>query len=361
MAAGSRRPASALREENGRVSMTTAGVPYDHSTEAWSDPWPTLPWREWEPTASTVHLWLQIVGKVRLTLAPPLNHWWHITLYVTSRGLTTSAIPYGPREFQVDLDFVDHRLLVSDSAGGAFAMPLVAQSVARFYREFMAGLKGIGIDVRISTKPVEIDDAVPFEVDEADASYDPSHAQSLWRGFVQADRVMKAFQSGFVGKASPVHLFWGSFDLATSRYSARPAPLHSADGTVNTPDWVMEEAFSREESAMGWWPLSEGPGPSFYAYTYPEPAGYRSAQVLPAEAFFDAQLGEFILPYEAVRTLADPDRAVLDFFESTYAAGADLAGWDRATIEPTVRPDRPPQRAWSTLRRGKDRAPSGDR
>ena len=328
-------------------------MPGDHPT----DSWPELPWREWGPTVETLHLWLQIVGKVRLALAPPLNHWWHITLYVTSRGLTTSAIPYGPREFQVDLDFVDHRLLVTDSAGGAFAMPLAAQSVARFYREFMAGLRELGIEVSISTKPVEIADAIPFDADERHASYEPSHAQSLWRGFAQADRVLKAFQSGFVGKASPVHLFWGSFDLATSRYSGRAAPLQSADGLANTPDWVMEEAYSREESAMGWWPRSDAPGPSFYAYTYPEPSGYRSASIRPAEAFFDAGLGEFILPYDAVRVLPDADGAVLEFLESTYAAGADLAGWDRSMIEPAVRPDRPPRRAWSSVRRGKAPGP----
>jgi hypothetical protein len=344
--------------------MTTPGpaeVPQDHSTDQLSDPWPVLPWSEWEPTLSTLHLWLQIVGKVRMALAPPLNHWWHITLYVTSRGLTTSAIPYGPREFQVDLDFVDHRLVVTESGGSTFGMPLVAQSVARFYREFMAGLKGLGIDVRISTKPVEIEDAIPFDVDERHASYEPSHAQSLWRGFVQADRVLKAFQSGFVGKASPVHLFWGSFDLATSRYSGRPAPRHSADGIANMPDWVMEEAYSREESAMGWWPRIDEPGPSFDAYTYPEPAGYRSAPVRPGSAFFDEELGEFILPYDSVRGLADPDGAVLEFLESTYATGADLAGWDRSIVEPTVPPERPPRRAWSTLRRGKEGGPSGDR
>ena len=338
--------------------MTTP-QPREAPPDISTDPWPELPWREWEPTVSTLHLWLQIVGKVRLTLAPPLNHWWHITLYVSSRGLTTSAIPFGPREFQVDLDFVDHRLLVTDSAGGMFAMPLVAQAVARFYREFMAGLSGLGIDVRISTKPVEIDDAIPFDIDERHASYDPSHAQSLWRGLVQADRVMKAFQSGFVGKASPVHLFWGSFDLATSRYSGRPAPRHSTEGLANTPDWVMEEAYSREESAMGWWPRIDPPGPSFYAYTYPEPPGYPSAPVRPAEAFFDEQLGEFILPYDAVRGLPDPDNAVLEFLEATYAAGADLAGWDRSNVEPTVHPDRPPRRAWSTVRRV-DGATPGD-
>jgi hypothetical protein len=309
-----------------------ANVPEDHP----QDRWPELPWREWQPTISTVHVWLQIVGKVRMALATPLNHWWHITLYVSSRGLTTSAIPYGPREFQVDLDFVEHRLLVTESDGGEFSMLLVARSVARFYREFMAGLEGLGIDVRISTKPVEIDGAIPFDTDERDASYEPSHAQSLWRGLVQADRVMKAFQSGFVGKASPVHLFWGSFDLATSRYSGRPAPTHSAEGLTKTPDWVMEEAYSREESAMGWWPRSDGPGPSFYAYTYPEPPGYRSVQVRPAAAFFDEALGEFILPYDAVRELADADGAVLEFLESTYAAGASSSS--AAAARSTTRP-----------------------
>jgi hypothetical protein len=291
-----------------------------------TDLWPELPWREWGPTVSTMHLWLQIVGKVRLALAPPLNHWWHTTLYVSSRGLTTSAIPYGPREFQVDLDFVDHRLLISDSAGGAFAMPLVTQAVARFYREFMAGLSGLGIDVHISTKPVQIDDAISFDADERNATYEASHAQALWRGLVQADRVLKVFQTGFMGEASPVHLFWGSFDLATSRYSGRPAPSHTAEGLANPPSGVTEEGYFRADSAMGWWPRTDSPGPSFYAYTRPEPPGYRSAGIRPADAFFNGELGEFILPYDAVRGLPDPDGAVLEFLESTYAAGADLAG-----------------------------------
>jgi hypothetical protein len=292
-------------------------------------------------------MWVQIVGKVRLALAPPQAHWWHIPLYLSSRGLTTSPIPYGHRHFQVDLDFVDHQLHATDSNGRSFTMPLEPKSVARFYREFMDELRGLGIEVRISTRPVEVVESIPFETDEQHASYDPRQAGSLWRAMLQADRVMKVFQSGFVGKASPVHLFWGGFDLATARYSGRMAPLHPG-GIPNSPDWVMQEAASREESNCGWWPLSEEPGPSFFSYTYPEPDGFRSATVRPAEAFFDERFRDFVLPYDAVRGLTDPDAAVLEFFESTYEAGADLGGWDRSALEPAVRPDRPPRRAWST-------------
>jgi len=313
------------------------------------EPWPELPWREWEPTISTLHRWVQILGKVRMALAPPLNHWWHITLYVSARGLTTGAVPYGRRSFQVDLDFIEHRLQVTDSDGGAFNLRLEPMSVAIFYREFMAGLRGLGIEVRISTTPNEVVDATPFDVDERHASYDPWHAQMFWRGLRQADRVMNAFRSGFIGKASPVHLYWGSFDLAASRYSGRPATGHPASAP-NCPDWVMEEAYSHEESAMGWWPQIEAPGPAFYAYTYPEPEGYRSVSVRPGDAFFDDRWGEFLLPYDAVRSLPDPDGAVLAFLESTYAAGADLARWDRSALEPGERPGRPPRRPWSTRR-----------
>lgn len=312
------------------------------------DRWPELPWREWQPTISTLHMCTQIVGKVRMALAPPLNHWWHVTLYLSSRGLTTSAIPHGHDSFQVDFDFVDHRLLVADSEGRSFAMALEPKSVARFYRDFMDGLRSLGIELRISTKPMEVADAIPFEVDEQHASYDPLQAQLLWRGLLQADRVMKVFQSGFVGKASPVHLFWGSFDLAATRYSGRPAPLHPG-GAVNCPDWVMEEAYSREESSIGWWPRSEAPGPAFYAYTYPEPPGFDSAIVRPAEAFFDPRLREFILPYDAVRQAPDPEAATLAFFQSTYDAGADLGRWDRSALEPALPPGRPPGRPWSTM------------
>ena len=311
-----------------------------------NESWPELPWRDWAPTISTLHMWVQIVGKVRMALAPPLNHWWHVPLYVTSRGMTTSAIPYGPRQFQVDFDFVDHRLLVTDSDGGSFTMPLVPKSVARFYREFFDELRGLGIDVRIWAKPVEVADAIPFDSDEQHASYDPRHVESFWRGLLQADRVMKAFQTGFVGKASPVQFFWGGFDLAASRYSGRRAPLHPG-GAPNCPTWVMEEAYSREEHSIGWWPGSDGLGPAFYAYAYPEPKGFKSAPVEPAGAFFDAGLGEFLLPYDTVRGAADPDAAALAFFQATYEAGADLGGWDRSALEPKVRPDRPPRRAWT--------------
>jgi hypothetical protein len=292
-------------------------------------------------------MWAQVVGKVRMALAPPLNHWWHVTLYVSSRGLTTSAIPYGRRHFQVDFDFVGHRLDITDTDGRSFTMALEPMSVARFYRDFMAGLRGLGIEVRISTRPTEVAEAIPFEADEQHASYDPRHVQSFWRALIQANAAMKAYQSGFVGKASPVHFFWGSFDLATTRFSGRPAPLHPG-GAPNCPDWVMEEAYSREEISVGWWPSSDV-GPAFYSYTYPEPDGFKSARIRPAEATFDARWGEYLLAHDAVRMAADPDAAVREFFRSTYEAGADLAGWDRSTLEPAVPPDRPPRRPWSTL------------
>jgi hypothetical protein len=309
--------------------------------------WPELPWRDWQPTLSTLHMWLQIVGKVRMALASPRNHWWHTTLYATARGLTTSVIPYMRRAFQVDLDFIAHRLQVSDTDGNSFTMALEPRSVAQFYRDFMGGLRGLGIEVRIWPHPVEVADPLPFEVDDRHASYDPRHARAMWRGLVQADRVMKAFQTGFVGKASPVHFFWGGFDLATSRYSGRPAPLHPG-GIPNCPDWVMQEAYSREEFSMGWWPLSETLGPAFYSYAYPEPDGLSTAAVSPTDAFYEPNLGEFILPYDAVRGAADPETAALEFLRSTYEQAADLGGWDRAALEPAVSPDRPPRRPWST-------------
>jgi hypothetical protein len=310
-----------------------------------TSPWPELPWRDWEPTLSTLHLWLQIVGKVRLVLAPPLNHWWHVPLYVTARGVTTSPIPYGEREFQVDFDFVEHRLHVTDGDPGAFSMALEPRSVAQFYREFVAGLRSRGIDVAISRRPVEVAAAVPFDQDEGHASYDTDHAQVVWRALVRVDRVMKAFQTGFLGKASPVHLFWGGFDLSMTRYSGRPAPTHPG-GVPNCPDWVMEEAESHQNVTAGWWPLSDV-GPVFYAYAYPEPDGFRTATVRPEGAAFDARYGEFLLPYDIVRTATDPDAAVLQFLQSTYEAGADLGSWDRRALEPGELPDRPPRRPWS--------------
>jgi Family of unknown function (DUF5996) len=338
-----------------RDDVSVVDQPYLHATRGTersrtiigdaSARWPELPWRDWEPTLSTLHMWLQIVGKVRLALAPPLNHWWHVPLYVTARGLTTSPIPYRHRVFQIDFDFVEHRLTVSDGDPGVFTMALEPRSVARFYREFFAGLKSRGVDVAIWPHPVEVADAIPFEHDERHASYDSHHAHLLWRALVQVDRVLKGFQTGFVGKASPVHLFWGGFDLATTRYSGRPAPRHPG-GVPNCPDWVMEEAESHQNVTAGWWPLSDG-GPAFYSYTYPQPDGFQSAAVRPAHAHFDDRLGEFLLPYDEVRTAADPDAAVLAFLHSTYEAGADLGGWDRLALEPAERPPGPPRRPWS--------------
>jgi hypothetical protein len=308
--------------------------------------WPRLPWEDWGPTIATLHMWVQIVGKVRLALAPPLNHWWQVALYVTARGLTTSPIPCGDREFQVDFDFVEHRLVVSDGDPGSFAMALEPRTVSRFYREFLAGLRSRGVDVAISPRPVEVADAIPFDQDERHASYDPQHAELFWRALLDSDRVMKVFQTGFVGKASPVHFFWGGFDLAATRFSGRPAPRHPG-GIPNCPDWVMQEAESREGITAGWWPLGEAPGPVFYAYAYPEPDGFRTAPVRPGQAFFDGRLGEFLLPYDAVRADADPDAAVLEFLQSTYEAGAGLGGWDRRSLEPAELPARPPRRPWS--------------
>ncbi|HLY12859.1 MAG TPA: DUF5996 family protein [Candidatus Limnocylindrales bacterium] len=311
-----------------------------------ANPWPELPWREWEPTISTLHMWVQIVGKVRLQLAPPLNHLWQVALYVSARGLTTSPIPSGDTVFQVDFDFVDHLLRVTDGNPGSFTMTLEPKSVRAFYRELMAGLLGRGIEVSISTRPVEVAEAIPFDQDERHAAYDPEHAQLMWRAMVQVDRVMKSFQSGFVGKASLVNLFWGGFDLATSRYSGGPAPRHPG-GVPNCPDWVMQEAESRQNYTAGWWPRTAAPGPAFYAYAYPEPEGFRTAAVRPAEASFDALAGEFILPYDVVRTAVDPDATLLEFLQSTYEASANLGGWDRAALEPTELPTRPLRRPWS--------------
>ena len=305
-----------------------------------------LPWREWEPTISTLHMWLQIMGKVRLALAPPLNHWWHVPLYVTARGLTTSAIPYRGSAFQIDADFVEHRLRVTDGTATQFSMALQPQSVAEFYRNFMNGLRSRDIEVSIWPHPVEVADAIPFEEDDRHASYEPRHAEVLWQALVQADRVLEAFKTGFIGKASPVHFFWGGFDLATTRFSGRTAPRHGG-GIPNCADWVMEEAESHENYCVGLWPLSGAEGPAFYAYAYPEPPGFRVAEVGPADAHYDEGQGEFLLPYDAVQASADPDGAVLEFVQSAYRASADLGGWDRRALEPVEQPTRHPTRAWS--------------
>jgi hypothetical protein len=278
-------------------------------------------------------MWTQIVGKIRLRESAPINHGWHSTLYVTSRGLTTSPIPHGTRTFQIDFDFIDHVLLVAVSDGSTARVRLEAKPVAAFYRELMDALRGLGLDVRIFAKPNEVMDPIPFARDEVHRAYDADAVNRFWRVLVQSDRVFKRFRSGFIGKCSPVHLFWGALDLAVTRFSGRRAPEHPG-GIPNLPDRVTREAYSHEVSSCGFW---AGGGaiayPAYYAYAYPEPAGFAAARVLPAEAFYSQDLHEFVLPYDAVRTAADPDAVLLAFLQSTYAAAADLATWDRAALE----------------------------
>jgi hypothetical protein len=286
-------------------------------------------------------MWTQVVGKIRLARAPMVNHWWQTTLYVTPRGLTTSSIPHGQRLFDIELDFLGSRLRIRTSDGGARAIALEPKSVAEFYAETMAALRELGVDVAIRPIPTEVPRAVPFAQDTEHASYDADAVQLFWRQLVQASRVMGEFRSAFVGKVSPVHFFWGGFDLACTRFSGRKAPPHPG-GVPNCADWVMVEGYSRELSSCGFWPGAGEEG-AFYAYAYPEPDGFRSAAVLPGSAHYDEGLGQFLLPYEAVRTAPDPDRALLAFLQSTYVAAADLGRWDRDTLEED--PHRLPPRA----------------
>jgi hypothetical protein len=282
------------------------------------EPWPALPWQDWAPTIGTVQRWAQIIGGVHLALASPLDHWWNVPLEVTANGLTTGPIDDGAHHFEVDVDCIQHRLGITHSRNGSFVMNLEPMSVAAFYREFLRGLRGLGIGAQIPTSPVVIVDALPFEADEDHRSYEPSHASALWRGVLQADHAMRAFQVGFLGQQRPAQFFWGSFDVAATRSAGRLG----------------------EEFGIGWRPRETAPGPTFYAYVHPEPEGIRSAQVEPADAWFDPEFGEFVLPYDAVRTSADPDALVLEFFRSTYEASAGLAGWDRSALEPIARPRR---------------------
>ena len=295
--------------------------------------WPPLPLDGWEDTCATLHRWLQMVGKTRLALAPMVNHWWQVPLYVTARGLSTTPMPCGGQSFEAEFDFLDHVLSLRRDDGVTRTLPLAARPVADFWREYTALLASLGLEVRIRPVPVEMAEAVPFPDDRAHASYDAEAVQRCFRILEQADRLLKEFRGRFVGKCSPVHFFWGSFDLACTRFSGRPAPRHPG-GAPNCPDYVMREAYSHECISAGWWP---GGGtvrePAFYAYAYPEPAGLPEAARLPAGARYDRSLREFVLPHEAVRAAADPDAMVLAFFQSTYAAAADRAGWDRAALE----------------------------
>jgi Family of unknown function (DUF5996) len=297
------------------------------------DRWPPLHYEEWKATLQTLHLWTQIVGKIRLKLEYAVNHWWHVTLYVTPRGLTTSAMPYsGGRSLTIEFDFLNHLLHVAGCDGERSEFALEPMTVAAFYARVMSELHALGFDVRINRKPNEVSDPIPFDRDTVHASYDRAYVERFQRVLLQADRLCKAFRGGFLGKASPVHFFWGSFDLAATRFSGRVAPPHPG-GIPNLPDWVTREAYSREEQSVGFWPGGEGMEAAFYAYAYPEPPGYAGARILPASAGWNERLREFLLPYEAVRTASDRDGAVLDFFNSAYAAAADLAGWDRASLE----------------------------
>ena len=295
--------------------------------------WPELPLEAWSNTCATLHRWTQIVGKIRMVQTPWINHSWHVTLYVTARGLTTSPIPYGTRTFQIDFDFVDHRLVIETGEGLVRAIALRPRAVADVYAEIFAALRELGLDVRIHPVPNELPDATPLDTDREHAAYDPEYANRFWRVLSQSHRVFTVFRARFLGKCSPVHFFWGSCDLAVTRFSGRRAPQHPG-GVPHLPDAVAREAYSHEVSSCGFWPGGDAlPMPVFYAYAYPEPDGFREAAIAPASASYNATLREFLLPYDEVRTAAAPDEVLLSFLQSTYEAAADLGRWSRSDLE----------------------------
>jgi hypothetical protein len=296
-------------------------------------PWPALPLEEWSATNLTFHMWTQIVGKIRLQQSPWWNHSWNTTLYVTSRGLTTSPMPHGLRTFQIDFDLIDHQLIVEKSDGAQFRMQLESQSVADFYADLMDALRRMDLEVHIYARPNEVMDPIPFAHDTTHRSYDPEYVNRFWRALVQSDRVFKIFRGRFIGKCSPVHLFFGALDLAVTRFSGRRAPEHPG-GIPNLPDRVTREAYSHEVSSCGFWAGSGSISyPAYYSYAYPEPPGFAKARVRPDRAFYSADLREFILPYDVVREASNPDEVLLEFLQSTYEAAADLGGWNRAELE----------------------------
>ena len=295
--------------------------------------WPSLPLAEWKDTLDTLHRWAQMVGKTRLALAPPVNHSWHVTLYLTSRGLTTSPMLYGDRMVEVEFDFIDHNLLVRTSDGSTRAITLAPRTVADFYREYVSLLESLGVRVKIWPVPSEMEDVLPFLQDQQHRSYDPDHAARCWQILSRAGQVIGKFRGGFIGKCSPVHFFWGGFDLACTRFSGRTAPPHPG-GIPHLPDRIAREAYSHECISAGWWPGGGPlPEPAFYSYSYPEPPGYAEARVRPEAAYYHKDLREFVLPYEAVRSARGPDDMLLQFLQTTYEAGADLAAWDRRALE----------------------------
>jgi hypothetical protein len=309
--------------------MTNATVKNDQT----HDHWPPLPYPEWKDTCATLHMWTQIVGKIRLTLSPWTNHSWHVTLYLTARGLTTSPIPHGSRTFEIEFDFVAHKLLVITSDGARREISLQPRSVAEFYRMTMSILDELDLPVQINTRPNEVVDAIPFERDEVHRAYNAEQANRFWRVLVQSDRVFKLFRSRFCGKCSPVHFFWGSFDLAVTRFSGRPAPPHPG-GIPHLPDAITREAYSQEVSSVGFWPGNDAMDEAiFYSYAYPEPLGFAQTAVKPETASYNALLKEFILPYDVVRAVPSPAEMLLDFAQSTYDAASKLGNWDRAALE----------------------------
>lgn len=290
--------------------------------------WPALPLAEWEATRATLHMWTQVVGKIRLAQTPLVNHWWNVPLYVSARGLTTSAMPHGERTFEIEFDFVAHELLLRANDGAAESLPLAPRTVAEFYAEVMGTLRGMNLPVKIWTTPVEVPDPVPFEQDRAHAAYDAAAAHRHWRVLAQSARVFESFRSRFLGKCSPVHFFWGSFDLAVTRFSGRRAPEREG------ADSITREAYSHEVISHGFWPGSGNvQQPAFYAYAAPEPAGFPQADVRPGAAFYNAETSGFVLPYDEVRRADAPDAVLLDFLQTTYEAGANLAAWDRPALE----------------------------
>jgi hypothetical protein len=315
--------------------MTTQ---HTHAT----DTWPQLRVDEWIPTRDTLHMWAQIVGKIRLVHAPLVNHWWQVPFYISARGLTTSAIPHGGGVFDMEFDFCVHRLLIRSDDGVAREITLQPMAVADFYAQIMAALDELGIRPQIQPHPNEVDQAIPFAEDTVHASYDAGAAYLFWRQLVQADRVMQRFRSHFAGKVSPVHFFWGAMDLACTRFSGRGAPPHPG-GAPNVGDWVMVEGYSRELSSCGFWPGGGEEG-EFYSYAYPEPDGFADYPVHPQGATYSGEKGEFLLPYEAVRSTANPDQALFDFLQSTYEAAAVRGGWDRPALE--IDPTRWDSKRW---------------
>lgn len=301
--------------------------------------WPDIPYERWKASGASLHMWTQIVGKFRLALTPWINHSWQAAFYVTGRGLSTSLIPGTAVSYEVTFDFVDHRLVIDVTDGRRETLPLEAMSVADFHGRFLDVLSKLGAPTDLHPAPNEVPNPVPFRDQTEPGTYDPAAVQDFWRAVVAIDGVFKRFRTGFLGKVSPVHLFWGSFDMAVTRFSGRPAPLHPG-GFPALPDSVTQEAYSHEVSSAGFWPGGGGVDyPAFYSYAYPTPEGFGEAEVEPAEAFFLGELGEFVLPYDAVRTAADPDAALLAFLQTTYAAAADLAVWDRANLDcPLGRP-----------------------